>query len=443
MATVLFTIMPTLGHFNATIGLARDIRNSGNRVVYCGGYSDYLDSIIVLQGFDFVKCNSIPFGLRYSDELNFLKKRGGQKKDLILRRVLGIDFEERKLDLISIVEQVEPSFLIIDSFIGCDLICMYELIRRKGIKVCFINTMCYFFSKKLPPLDSDLLPDKRYKIKVSHYKRMSVAKIKYLYEWVYLLGRTTKRIIRKNILTESLSLYPELEDNMPIGISFTSIPHVIMSIPEFDFVRNPDSNKFYVGSYLCEDRAEVMDRNYKDQLESVLQDINDTIFISLGSLANWNKGKVLSFFHKMMKVARLSPDRSFLFSSVPEKLIESVREIPTNVHLFSCLLPQMYVLSKVKLFICHGGMNSIRESISQRVPMLFFPINSKFDQISNASKAQYHGIGKRIYPNENVENICRHINSALDNKDIALKLDKFRKKMEEKSYDVLDLCVEL
>lgn len=69
-------------------------------------------------------------------------------------------------------------------------------------------------------------------------------------------------------------------------------------------------------------------------------------------------------------------------------------DIP-NLHIFGSI-PQQSVLSheQVKLFITHGGQQSMEESIDRTIPMLVIPFFD--DQISNARKVEHLGIGRKL-----------------------------------------------
>ncbi|MEM9824777.1 MAG: nucleotide disphospho-sugar-binding domain-containing protein, partial [Bacteroidota bacterium] len=54
-------------------------------------------------------------------------------------------------------------------------------------------------------------------------------------------------------------------------------------------------------------------------------------------------------------------------------------------------VPQQFLLRYCSMFITHGGMNSVKESIMEAVPMLVYPID--IDQVGNARKVTYKKMG--------------------------------------------------
>jgi zeaxanthin glucosyltransferase len=57
-------------------------------------------------------------------------------------------------------------------------------------------------------------------------------------------------------------------------------------------------------------------------------------------------------------------------------------------------VPQIEVLKHVTLAICHGGLGSIKELITQAIPMLIIPFGR--DQLDNAQRVKHHGVGLTI-----------------------------------------------
>lgn len=54
-------------------------------------------------------------------------------------------------------------------------------------------------------------------------------------------------------------------------------------------------------------------------------------------------------------------------------------------------VPQLDLLAECKLFITHGGLQSLKESIAYRVPMLVYPV--WWDQFGYAARVAYYGLG--------------------------------------------------
>jgi UDP:flavonoid glycosyltransferase YjiC (YdhE family) len=60
--------------------------------------------------------------------------------------------------------------------------------------------------------------------------------------------------------------------------------------------------------------------------------------------------------------------------------------------------PQLELLSRASLFITHGGLGSLKESIMSGVPALVVPFD--MDQPGNAERVAYHRLGVSCHPSE-------------------------------------------
>jgi zeaxanthin glucosyltransferase len=57
-------------------------------------------------------------------------------------------------------------------------------------------------------------------------------------------------------------------------------------------------------------------------------------------------------------------------------------------------VPQMEILERAELFVTHGGLNSVLESLYCGVPLVVLPIS--FDQPGVAARVAYHGVGEHL-----------------------------------------------
>ena len=70
-----------------------------------------------------------------------------------------------------------------------------------------------------------------------------------------------------------------------------------------------------------------------------------------------------------------------------------LKNVPPNIHIYQTV-PQLQVLSIADVFVTHGGMNSISESLVHGVPMVVIPFAS--DQPVNARCVEKLGLGKKL-----------------------------------------------
>ncbi len=98
-------------------------------------------------------------------------------------------------------------------------------------------------------------------------------------------------------------------------------------------------------------------------------------------------------------VETLGDTDGFQLLVVADELTDHVcsHRLAKNVDFVSSA-PQMDILPCAKLFITHGGLGSLKESIMNAVPMLVIPFDH--DQPGNAARVEYHKLGRYCPPSE-------------------------------------------
>jgi len=91
------------------------------------------------------------------------------------------------------------------------------------------------------------------------------------------------------------------------------------------------------------------------------------VYISLGTIVNKN----LNFYKTCFK-AFADMDLQVVLAVGNRIRIDDLGEIPENFSVFT-YVSQLDVLTKASVFITHGGMNSVHESILKEVPMIVIP----------------------------------------------------------------------
>ncbi|CAK5089059.1 unnamed protein product [Meloidogyne enterolobii] len=141
-----------------------------------------------------------------------------------------------------------------------------------------------------------------------------------------------------------------------------------------------------------------------------------TIIFSMGSITDTkslNKEK----WQNILKAFSYFEEYSFIVKiSVGDKFTREYAKNMPNIHLFEWF-PQSDLLGhpKIKLFITHGGYNSLIESTIRGVPVLIIPLF--FDQLRNSKCAEYRGNGRILIRKDllNLEKIKEKINEMLIN----------------------------
>ncbi|KAJ8918830.1 hypothetical protein NQ315_011116 [Exocentrus adspersus] len=120
---------------------------------------------------------------------------------------------------------------------------------------------------------------------------------------------------------------------------------------------------------------------------------------------------------------------------------DSLPEKPENV-IISKWFPQWDILAhpNVKLFITHGGLMSVTETIYQGVPILALPIFE--DQKMNAAKAEMDGYGLTLYFSELSEDkLYQALNTLLNNPQYRENAKRRSKLIRDRPMNPLALAI--
>jgi UDP:flavonoid glycosyltransferase YjiC (YdhE family) len=122
---------------------------------------------------------------------------------------------------------------------------------------------------------------------------------------------------------------------------------------------------------------------------------------------NSKNGAILMSMGSVVKPSLLGHERMQTFLQAFKKLPYNVlwktdyefKDLPANVKTYKWL-PQNDILAhpNLKLFITHGGLRSMEESIAHKVPILTIPFS--YDQPYNAEVIVHYGIGEQYDLNQ-------------------------------------------
>jgi len=179
------------------------------------------------------------------------------------------------------------------------------------------------------------------------------------------LQRQTRRIVKDF----------QLRDPKDINVLSSSAElNIVFSTRYFQpYEKHFDESFLYVGPEIETERREV-------PLEISKQDDQKLIYIAVGTVYQAN----MDFFRYCMQA--LNDQRYVVIMSVGRAVEPSKLEpIPENFTVEQ-YVPQLSVLKEADVFITHGGMNSISESVMYTVPMIVVP--NTIEQAMNAARVE-------------------------------------------------------
>ena len=187
--------------------------------------------------------------------------------------------------------------------------------------------------------------------------------------------------------------------------------NIVYTSKEFQpFGSQLDNSYRFIGPSIAE---RVPDQNFP------IHELEDkkVIYISLGTLFNERID-----FYKTCIGAFKDSDFHVVISVGKSVDIDQFKPLPDNIMIFKTV-PQLDVLKKTELFLTHGGMNSVSESLFNGVPMIVYP--QMAEQGLVAYQVESKGAGEILKEEElTVENLF----------DLAKKIimdDSYRKQVEK------------
>lgn len=113
------------------------------------------------------------------------------------------------------------------------------------------------------------------------------------------------------------------------------------------------------------------------------------------------------------------------------QLIESVKEAK-NINIFN-YVDQDEILSRASLFITHGGMNSVNESIASETPMLLVP--QAADQFMIAKRVVELNLGLRMKKEdvESKDTLLNKIDFIINDQSVKASMAKAKRSLTELS----------
>lgn len=121
-----------------------------------------------------------------------------------------------------------------------------------------------------------------------------------------------------------------------------------------------------------------------------------------------DRGRLLTLERLLTAAGRL-PHVRFLLSVA--SAVRLSKPLPPNVHRVG-FVEQTRLLREASVFVTHGGLNSVKEAILARVPMLMLP--GRWDAPGNAARVQYHGLGLIAARAAGVVRLQRQLEELID-----------------------------
>jgi len=345
MSRVLFINGGSEGHINPTIGVVQELVSRGEEVVY-----------FCIEAFR-ERIEKAGATVRTFDGQKFIKAFISGGRSYALERINGL-LLTADIIIPSVLEGFEGEhfdYMIHDSMFGCGRL-LAEILQLPAIN------SCTTFAETKASFDEML----------EHFAANVPAEIvKPIFEKYQSLTAMAKEKYGARID----SPYEVFCNPAPLTIVYTS--------REFQ----PDGEAFdqtyqFVG-------PSISSRDTQQSLDFPSNEGENLIYISLGTVFN----QAIDFY-KLCLEAFGSSDYTIVMSIGNKVKVSDLGEIPNNF-IVKNDVPQTEVLQHSKLFITHGGMNSVHEGLYYGVPLIVIPQGA--DQPVIAGQAAHIGAGLTLH----------------------------------------------
>ncbi len=348
MGKGLFFNIPAIGHVNPAQILISELVNRGEDVVYVLTH-DYRQQV------EATRATFIPYPdieeLRHISQLS----QGGNIPQNA-HRLIRIG-EQLLPFMFKLIELEQPDYVIYDSLCGW---------AKMALQKFDIPAIATFATFAVHPLAPPPMP-------IGDLAKTAGQ----------LLGEATgywqtRQRIQMKFNIKSIGLFEAVACQGDLNIVYTT--------REFQPAQHRFGDKFRFVGPLVDDLL-LQDFPYEFLDQSPL------IYISLGTINNRN----LDFYQLCLETFK--DYAAYFVMSVGEHTdISQLGDIPDNF-LVRNYVPQIYVLQKTDVFITHGGLNSVHESLLGGVPMIVVPQQIEQGLVANQVKKFGAGIINRR-PNE-------------------------------------------
>ncbi|MGA0560032.1 nucleotide disphospho-sugar-binding domain-containing protein [Larkinella sp. VNQ87] len=404
--------------------------------VYVAVTNDVLAEIVTKQGFQAIRTSSYRIGLGMESGFVADTKKSRSRWQVLKAIVKNEVYWHRRNELEQIIDRINPAAILIDIFNSTDLLAVYP--KAKNRKLLFVNPMLSTYRiPGFPTVSEGVWPEQREEtMPVRNQRTPWRIKLRYPYQTLmgWLLDRQFKQL---GSIDQFLDKHPIANDRTN-ALLFENIPELVLAPLELEFspqVRKP--NQYYLGLCTRQNRKDTeLDPSFESRFGAILnrkQAGDRLIYCTFGTYYEGSDKVLLMFLNTLLDALQAIPFVQAVFS-VNRLVIETLRyqrSLPPNVHLFT-RVPQLTVLKHTDVYVTHGGLSSVKESILFNVPMLVYPLDLHYDQNGNGFKVEYHGLGLRgIFSQERVEAMQVKITRLLEEPTFRGTLRQFRDSMAE------------
>ena len=350
--------MPSSGHINPLLKIAKNLKSRGNRVVFLTLNVPEIISGLEREGFQVL---TVPMSYTAGGYI-FLPLTKGFIETYFAASLFFSSMKRYTKKSIEIINEIKPDCIVSDfAFPGA-----YISAEVKNIPFAIIYHAGLAYSGPgIPPFASGLPIGGEWGCK----GKLSGM----IFNWM------EKRFQNKMNLVRSYFSLKKEKNTLSGGIHSPWLTLVLTSENSEAPRDPPPPSTFFVGPCIESSNQSNFDFSFLKQKK--------LIYVSLGTVFN-KKPRV---FKKIIRA--LSPEPwDVIISCGKSYSFLKTNNFPKNIHLFESV-PQLEILKMADAVITHGGNNTVNETLSFGKPMLVLPVGG--EQRDNAEKIIYLNAGLR------------------------------------------------
>lgn len=394
---VVFLCYHGKGHLNPCFPLA-EILAAEYDVVFAG--VAFFESYVRASGFSYYPLQTVPFGLGLEAWVNTVQQRTPHYLHTLRDRWSDRLYTERTQELTALLDHLQPTLILVDDRQSSDFLVLYPHLQARSIKFGLLHAMPpAALMPGVPPINTTAFPDDAAGIRRAHAK-IKLQRIKRLWKQKLLyLGMDDGTILRRRVRRSNIPRHFFSGSTIYYNLALQNIHELILLPKELDFPGIPSSPfRHYIGAIHRQAMAptEASERylHVRRLLQQEIAAGKVCLYCSIGTVQPEHAGPTKEFIKHLIASIRDKPVVLLLSLASLAAAFAAEYANAEKVYIFDTV-PQLDVLSYAGLFITHGGINSIKESINAGVPMLVYPVDSILDPPGNAVRVAYHGLGLR------------------------------------------------